>query len=115
LSVDEQTIPLKKKHSLKNYVKNKPMKWGWRRRSGHVHHFLKKRSEWMGWVICPNLQKKEDAAKNQDILVHPKCFVQNAKFILVLQQIKIVSLIIILSNSIAVDVVTAKIFLKFIQ
>ena len=30
LSVDEQIIPFKGKHSLKNYIKNKPKKWGYK-------------------------------------------------------------------------------------
>jgi hypothetical protein len=30
LSVDERMIPFKRKYSLKNYVKNKPKKWGYK-------------------------------------------------------------------------------------
>ena len=30
LSIDEQMIPFKGRHSLKNYVKNKPKKWGYK-------------------------------------------------------------------------------------
>ncbi len=29
LSVDEQVVPFKGNHSLKNYIKNKPIKWGY--------------------------------------------------------------------------------------
>jgi hypothetical protein len=48
--------------------------------------------------MAPINRKKEDAAKNLDVLLHPKRFVQNAKLISVLQQIQTVSLITILSN-----------------
>jgi hypothetical protein len=29
LYVDEQMVPFKRNHSLKNYIKNKPIKWGY--------------------------------------------------------------------------------------
>lgn len=44
LSVDEQMVPFKGNHSLKNYIKNKPIKWGYKvlalaGQSGYVYRF----------------------------------------------------------------------------
>jgi hypothetical protein len=44
LSVDEQMVPFKGNHSLKNYMKNKPVKWGYKilalaGQSGYIYKF----------------------------------------------------------------------------